>query len=127
MFTPFLKDEDFATTDTESDDEEQIQEPKETATTAKKQEDSLSTQPLTNQANEEESRPKESTTETHQTKEQAKSMKTQLRDRKSTPHHGIWVPKKTIQAQQGSTQIWIPTTALREPYGTRPWTQIPKR
>ena len=47
LFTPFLKDEDFAT-DTKSDDEETSQEPKENATITTKQEDSAPIQSPTN-------------------------------------------------------------------------------
>ena len=51
----------------------------------------------------------------------------QLKAKKATPHQSIWVPKKTIQAQRGSTQVWIPKKVLKEHYGTRPQTQAPKR
>ena len=32
-----------------------------------------------------------------------------------------------IQAQQGSTQIWVPKRALNEPYGTKTKPQVLKR
>ena len=54
-------------------------------------------------------------------------MDTQLKVKKATPHHGIWVPKRTIQAQRGSTQVWVPKRVLKEHYSTRPRTQEPKR
>ena len=121
LFTPFLKDEDFAT-DTESDDEETSQEPKETTTTTTEHKHSGPTKSPTNPANEKETRPKESNAETSQPKKQANPKATQLKATNAMPHQGIWVPKKTIQAQQGSTQIWIPKKVLRQPYGTRPRT-----
>ena len=126
LFTPFLKNEDFAT-DTESDDEEPSKEPKETAPTTTEQKDLTPRQSPSNQTNEEETKPETSKAETSQSKGPAQPKKVQLKAKKATPHLGIWVPKKTIQAQQGSTQVWIPKSMLKELYGTRPRTQAPKR
>ena len=54
-------------------------------------------------------------------------METQLKAKKSTQHYDIWVPKRTIQAQQGLTQIWVPKMVLSKSYDTRLWTQVPKK
>ena len=104
---PFLKMRTLPT-DTESEDEESIQETKENATITTEQENSAPKYSPTNLAHEENSKPTESATETSQPKEQEKPMETPKGTKKATPHNGIWVPKKTIQAQQGSTQIWVP-------------------
>ena len=126
LFTPFLKDEDFAT-DTESEDEEVIPKPKEPPTTSIKEEDLEPTETPATSVEKEKSGRGESTTRTHPKKEEAKTKETTIKSKNMSQHHDIWIPKKTIQAQQGSTQIWVPKRAISESYSTKLRTQVSKR
>ena len=104
FFTPFLKDEDFAT-DTESEAEEDFPKQNEPTTTTLKKEESCQ---------------KEIPTEARQQKEEAKQKGTPINAKETNRLHNIWVPKKMVQAQQGSTQIWVPKGAVRETYNPKP-------